>query len=128
MVQNFLDDPVFITELVPVSAGDSLTGRMKMIQQSGGLFSYTCEFVGVSGTKMTAENLPELSDCTETLEAYFVIGNDDYPATDRTAFTEIKLQTGGVPAQLNWTAAGAFPPTIVNGSASGGRVDIVYPT
>jgi hypothetical protein len=122
------NDQFFITELVPVNIGDVLVGRITMNWSNANLFAYTCEFVGIHGTKITAENLPELTDCTETLEAYDITSIDDYPATNFTAFTQIRVQTGGIPAPLSWTAAGTFPPKLVDNSTSGGEVDIIYPT
>jgi hypothetical protein len=121
-------DQYFITSLVPVSVGDVLVGRITMNWSTATGFAYTSEFVGIPGSKITAENLPELTDCTETLEAYGITANEDYPAAPFTAFTRISLQTGNVAAPLSWAAMGAFPPKLVRNSTSDGEIQIVYPS
>jgi hypothetical protein len=121
-------DPLFITELVPVNSGAVLVGRISLTAVNSGLFNYVSEFVGVNGTAITAENLPELTDCTETLEAYEIAADSDYPNNDHTAFKDIKLEVRGGAAPLTWSAQGNFPPRIISNSASGGEIDIYYPT
>ena len=121
-------DQTFVTELVPVQPGQILTGRMTLdAQYGGGRFSYSSEFVGIPGTKLTAQDLPELTICTETLEVYGVTGTADYPAVDRTAFTGIKLQSGAALGSVGWTAKGDYPPQVISNSATAGEVDIFYP-
>ena len=72
-------DPCFISDLVAVNVGDELTGRIELTGQNNGLFDYVCEFVGRPETRLTAQNLPQLTDCTETLETYGVKQASDYP-------------------------------------------------
>ncbi len=120
-------DPCFISDLVPVNSGDVLQGQIAMFAQGGGLFSYTCEFLGIAATKLTAESLPELTVCTETLEAYAITANSDYPGTSKTPFTGINLRTAAGPAPLAWTPLGVPLPVIVNPTALNGEVDIAYP-
>jgi hypothetical protein len=120
-------EPLFITESTPVSVGDVLVGRIALLAQNGSLFSYTCEFAGMSATKLVAENLPQLTDCTETLEAYGVTTDAEYPATDKTAFSSIELQVGGEAAQLSWAGKGSSPAEVISNSASNGEVDVMYP-
>ena len=118
------DKPFHLTELIPVNPGERLTGRITMYRQEGPLYDYTCEFVGRTGTKLLAGNLPQLTDCTETLEAYNITSDSDYPDTDQTSFSAISLQTGAAPAQFTWTRGGEFPPNV---APDGREVQIVYP-
>jgi hypothetical protein len=123
-------NPFTLTELIRVNPGDQLTGRITMYEQEqlkdGTLvYDYTCEFVGKAGTKLFIGGVPLLTDCTETLETYYITSDSDYPDnTAQTAFTAIALEVGGAPAQFTWTRAGNFPPTLKSG---GSEVDIVYP-
>ena len=43
------------TPLVQVNPGDILVGVMTLLSQSGGSFSYSCEFSNISGTRMTVQ-------------------------------------------------------------------------
>ncbi len=120
-------DQFFTTELVRVNVGDVLVGRMTMNSSTQHGYAYTSEFVGIHGSKLTAENLPELTDCTETLEAYGITSDADYPDSPYTGFTKISLQTGNVTPALSWSPKGPFPPKIVSNSTSDGAVQIFYP-
>jgi hypothetical protein len=75
----------------------------------GGLFDYGCEFVGIDGTKLIAGNLPQLVSATETLEAYQLKSDSDYPNTSGTTFTSISLRSGGNPIYAQWTRAAYSP-------------------
>jgi hypothetical protein len=119
-------EPFNLSELVRVNPGEKLTGRITMYRQANSLCDYTCEFLGRAATKMTIGNLPELTDCTETLEVYYIHGDSDYPDTNRTSFTGINLSIGGQPAQFTWTPLGNYPPKLA-GVPEGSEVQIVYP-
>jgi len=97
-----------------------------MYYNSGGLFDYSSEFVGIDGTKLIAGNLPQLVSATETLDAYQLESDSDYPNTAKTAFTDIALRRGGNPIQIQWSSGGAFP-NLVSIAAGGAEVDISYP-
>jgi hypothetical protein len=113
--------------LIPVKPGDKLVGRISLVGQSGRLFNYTCEFVGIPGTFLTAENLPQLTDCTETLEVYGLLHQSDYPATTLTSFLDVTLKLdGSAVSTIAWTARGNSPPEIVDASGQSGRIDIKY--
>lgn len=121
----------FHTNLSPVNAGDTLTGVMTLTNQSGMSFDYTCEFQGRSGTRLPVTNIAELLWCNETLEAYDLEQCTDYPATERTDFRSISIQTGDVNPAITWTAVNAFTDcnqhtVIVDNSSTNGEVDIYY--
>ena len=85
--------PAFHSTLVQVNPGDVLVGVMTLTNQSGSSFSYNCLFQGIANTGLPITNVQELTWANETLEAYGITRCSDYPATDRTAFTGIGLQT-----------------------------------
>jgi hypothetical protein len=121
----------FHTPLIPVLAGEILTGIMTLTGEDNGLFSYTSEFLGIEGTTLPIQNIAELLWCNETLEAYGVNQCSDYPASNMTALTAIEIQTGGVTPALNWTPINNVQDcgqhTIVVSNASpNGEVDIYY--
>jgi hypothetical protein len=112
---------------VRVQSGDPLTGLITAVPRSDGLVEYSCEFVGIPGTRLTVE-LRELTNCVEVLEAYGIEDQAEYPATQRTTFSGIRVRVkSGVP-DLVWSVGGAFPPDVLDNSPTGGEVDIVYPT
>jgi hypothetical protein len=120
------DQPFLLTSPIRVEPGEKLTGRITMYQQENSLCDYTCEFVGRPGTKLIAGSLPEFLSCTETLEAYYIGSDDDYPATTQTDFTGIALQVDGGSTQPVWAPEGTFKPNIVT-TPAGSEVQIVYP-
>jgi hypothetical protein len=122
------NDPCFITDLMPVNVGNTLIGSIQLQAVNGNLFDYTCEFVGIPSTRLTAQNLPELDVCTETLETYGVKTPSDYPATPSTSFTAINVRAGSIVPPLTWTAKGASLPLIVTNSANNGELSVQYPT
>jgi hypothetical protein len=120
--------PIFVPHpVVRVKSGDTLTGRIQAVPRSDSLVDYSCEFVGIPGTKLTKE-FQELTNCVEVLEAYGVNDKADYPATQRTKFFGIRVRVGAGVPDLVWDVGGAFPPDVLDNSATAGEVDIVYPT
>jgi len=119
-------EPFYLTELTRVKPGEKLTGRITMYRRYEALFDYSCEFVGRAGTKLLAGNLPELTTCTETLEAYSIGGGDNYPDTEQTVMSGITMQIGGVPTAFTWTPGGEFKPKVVP-VPGGSEVHIIYP-
>jgi hypothetical protein len=120
-------EPIFYSQSIPVWEGQLLTGRMTLtdFDAKKGLFDYMCEFINVNGAKIFVDRLPELTSCWVALESD-AGPRDMYPATDRTIFTGITVQTMGLSPKLNWTRHGAFPPNIVDSSSSGGQIEIRY--
>jgi len=121
------DEPLFITDLVPVSTGDTLVGLMTLASGNGMSFEYTCEFVGVPGTKLVISNVPELTICSEALEVSNISQPSDFPQAARTTMGNIAINAGGANAAVAWMAAGRSPPAIVNNSGHNGQVDLHYP-
>ena len=113
------DNSAFRTPLIPVNPGTVLTGRMTLTGQGGGVFNYDCEFVGIAGTTLHASSISELAWCYETLEAYNITGNVDYPVDPSVRFSNIPIQTTAGALAVNWAAA---PP-----AATGQRTVIVPP-
>ena len=69
-------------------------------QAVGNQLSYTCKFLSIPLSNLPIENVPELTWCAETLEAY-VTKCSDYPRTAKTSFTGIEILTGGQQTQIN---------------------------
>jgi hypothetical protein len=121
----------FKTPLVRVSTGDTVTGVMTVISQSGGFFSYNCQFEGIAGTSLHVLNIPELLWVSQTLEAYGAATCSAYPATTHTSFRNINIQTGTVVPTVHWSTETKVTScgqrvNVVNDSAAGGQVDIYY--
>jgi len=113
------DNSAFRTPLVRVNPGTALIGKMTLTGQGGGFFNYNCEFVGIAGTTLHASIIGELVWCYETLEAYNISGNVDYPVDPSVRFSNIAVQTAGGPLPAQWAAA---PP-----AKTGQRTAIVPP-
>ncbi|MBL8976430.1 MAG: hypothetical protein JNK56_37855, partial [Myxococcales bacterium] len=126
--------PVFHSDLVRVEPGEDIVGVMRLTRQStvGGtrVFDYDCEFQGRPGTALPVENIPELTWCIETLEAYDLTGCADYPV-GRTAMRAIELRTGANHAPVAWTVNNAVTDcgqstVVVTNGSPGGQVDLLY--
>jgi hypothetical protein len=121
----------FHTPLAQVNPGDTLVGEMTLTGRLGNAFNYNCQFQGVAGTTLPVQNIAELLWCNETLEAYDIDQCSDYPATARTEFTAINIQTGSVTPPLNWTPVNRATDcgqqaVVVSNSATAGEVDVYY--
>ena len=121
----------FYTTPVRVNVGDLLTGVMTQTGTSGGLHSYSCEFVGIANTTLAITNVQELTWCIQTLEAYGVTAATDYPDTFSTPMTKIDLRTGTTHPALTWTATNTVTDTgqhtiVVDNNSTTGEVDICY--
>ena len=121
------------TDLVPVSPGDPLVGLMQQIAEDGQEFSYTCEFDGIAGTKLTIAGVSELKWLSETLEADGITARSDFPDTDCTPMTQILIRTAaGFPA-VSWQVydavadLGQHAVVAVDGAADG-EVELYYGT
>ena len=123
----------FCTPSVPVNPGDLLTGIMTEVAVfNDGTRNYKCEFAKMAGTSLMALGMPELTAAEQTLEAYGITGQGDYPAAPSTAMTQIDLQVGGNPAPLASTASSMQNPqygertNIASDATPGGEVDLYY--
>jgi hypothetical protein len=121
-----MTEPMFCSEWVAVPPGTAVRGRMTLAAQNNGLFNCTCRFDGYPGTELTAGNLPELTDCVLTLEAYNTGPDAPYPNGANTGFSPVMLTTvAGIPT-VNWTVYGAA--VVKTDGGNGGNVEVVYPT
>jgi len=121
----------FYSNLVQVNVGDTLIGFMILTAQNGAAFDYSCGFEGIADTTLPLQAVEELTWANETLEVYGVIDCGHYPATRKTSFTAIDLQTGNVAPPLNWTVNNSHTEcgqhaSVVSGATTGGQVDIWY--
>ncbi len=123
----------FYTALVPVNIGDVLVGVITLTKQSeNSLFSYNCEFKGITKTSLPITNVQELTWCIETLEAYALQECSDYPDVFCTKMTAIAIQTSdnAYPA-VNWTSTDSIvdcgqAAVVVNSANPGAEVDLCY--
>jgi hypothetical protein len=121
----------FHSPLVRVNPGDTLTGVMTLTGQSGGQFSYNCEFQGIADTGWSIQNVQELTWCIETLEAYGITTCSDYPDTDSTVFRAISIQTGASTPALGWTPEDTVTDcgqhaVVASNANPNGEVDLFY--
>lgn len=119
------------TDPIRVEPGARLVGLMALTARNGASFSYSCEFVGIDGTKLPVIGTAELLWCNETLEAYAVKKCTDYPSAERTTFSAISIRTGATSPVLSWTAHNQVADCgqhcdVVDNSASSGRIDVYY--
>ena len=133
--------PAFYTNPVRVNPGDVLIGVMSFASQNGSKFSYNCGFQGIANTNLPIYNVEELNWCCITLEAYNVTKCPDYPASDRTSFNNINIDTRRINLNktvtilnptLNWTRVNESTDcdqttSVVSNSNPGGEVDVFYP-
>jgi hypothetical protein len=119
--------------LTRVNPGDILTGKMSLVQTNGNLYNYSCQFIGYPDSLLEIENIPELINCYQTLEAYENNVSNDYPAnTQMTSMASIIiLLDGNNIAPLGWNteigdANFGEHVSVVNNSANNGQVDICY--
>jgi hypothetical protein len=88
--------------LTPVGSGQLLIGVMYLVDSSGSLFSYGCEFLGIPNSQLPISNVEQLTWLIITLEAYGVTNVTDYPNIPDTPFTGIVVQTGDNPPNIVW--------------------------
>jgi len=129
------------TPHVRVNPGDILVGNMTLTAQSGGVFTYTCEFEGIPATRFSVDNMPELTWCIEVLEVYELDSTvappydlhtaSEYPDTERIAFREVNIRTGNGNPSGNWliedyiTTFGEHS-VLVPDSPVNGEIDIYF--
>jgi hypothetical protein len=81
------------TPLIRVNPGDRLKGIITFTGMKGSDFTYTCEFENYPDTLLSIQDDRELLWCCLAMEAYNANSCAEYPATDRTPFTNIQIQT-----------------------------------
>ena len=115
----------FVTSLQSVSTDESLTGIIKLLSHKGGKFSYSCQFSGVSGSKLIVHGTHELIWLTETLEVYGVNQCTDFPNTTQSLMYDINVQNRHGYPPLAWsvtnadTVCGVQTTVATNGSYRG---------
>ncbi|HVB63605.1 MAG TPA: hypothetical protein VNE17_02665, partial [Nitrolancea sp.] len=130
----YVDGPggaAFHSNLIQVNSGDVLVGVMTLTGQSGGKFSYNCQFQGIANSGYAINNISELVWCNETLEAYRITQCSDYPHTDLTSFRNINIQTGSTTPAVTWTPTDQVTDcgqhaVVVSNSSTAGEVDLYY--
>lgn len=89
---------------VIVSPGVVLVGVVEQVSQDGGAFVYSSSFEGIENASLVIDSVPELTWCTEALEAYGITQASDYPDADCTPMTQIVIETETGPQSVVWTA------------------------
>lgn len=128
-VGSWFVDPsghAFHSTLANVNPGQTLVGVMALTSQAGNLLSYSCEFQGINGTRLTVQNIAELKQATETLECYGITRCSDYPATKLTVMAAISLQTGAVSPAVTWTPFDAVADCGQHTRVAGANVLLYY--
>ncbi len=123
--------PALHTNLVRVNPGQLLIGVMTLTGHSGSNFDYNCDFTGIGGTSLPVTNIQQLTWLIETLECYGITKSTDYPDTDLSNMSAIKVSTGSTHPTLNWTANNPVTDcgqhtVIVSDSATAGEIDLNY--
>ncbi|MGA3198200.1 MAG: hypothetical protein ABSD89_02215 [Halobacteriota archaeon] len=93
----------FYSTPVPVNPGDVLAGLIRITTRNPtGTFDYLCQFSGIANADLPVQNVPELTWCCVTLEAYGLTSCLQYPKVC-TVFQGINVQTGTTHPALTWT-------------------------
>jgi hypothetical protein len=104
---HVIGNHAFFSSLQPVSPKESLTGIIKLLSHKGEKFSYSCQFSGVSGSKLIVHGIRELVWLTETLEVYGVNQCTDFPNTAKSLMYDINVQNRGGYAPVAWSVTNA---------------------
>jgi hypothetical protein len=121
----------FVSQLVQVSAGQLLTGIMRLVSENNPEFSYSCQFKGINGTNLSINNIAQLMWCVETLEVYGVTECSDFPNTPFTKFSRINIRNEGTVPAMSWTIGNnqtdcGVQTTIVTNGALNAAADVYY--
>jgi hypothetical protein len=131
------------TEPIAVKPGQTLVGAIRMTGRwENNQCDYVCEFEGIEGTRLHALCIEQLTQCVVTLEAYSIDACTDYPDCEKTTFSRIVVETGGLdldedgaPLIVNpvfeWIPQSLITNcgqkcVIVKDSSSDGEVDVYY--
>jgi hypothetical protein len=121
-----------VSKLLPVDSGDTITGVITLVSQPNGLFTYVSQFVEYPQIDRTVSEIDELTWACQTLEAYQISANDDYPANNYTSMSSIEIDVQpNNPDSIPWDR---HYPYIADGQSSnvsnpnnpGGEIDIFY--
>jgi len=125
----------FYTSSVQVNPRETLHGVITrtVLPPEMGKWEYTCQFLGKPQTILNVRNIDELTEFCETLEVYYVTKCSDYPATDFTAFKDIKISTNNIPLTPSWTTTNSVTDCgqyteVISNANPGDEVDIHYRT
>jgi hypothetical protein len=116
----------------PVSSGVTITGVVTLLSQPNGKFTYVSQFVGYPELDVTASETDELCVACQTLEAYHIGGDQDFPASPSTSMTSVAIDLAEEAANdLEWKVSNPWLSTgqwsnVSNPSNPGGEVDIFY--
>jgi hypothetical protein len=106
-------------------------GRPKLPAPYQGKLTYSCEFVGIAGTRLIAHDIPELTSAVETLEVVQVTRCSDYPDAVSTRMIDIEIKLNDDEAELDWTPGDLVTDcgqhaVVVSNASPGGEVDLFY--
>jgi len=134
------DGSAMHTPHIRVNPGDVLVGAITLISQSAGGFVYNCEFQGLAGTTLVTDQIPELSWCVETLEAYELQGShtppydldaaSEYPASPA-MFDRIGIEMNAAGPVGPWTSSDIVTnygerTSIISNSTIEGEIEISF--
>ena len=121
------------TRAIRVDADTDLVATISLTDNSDGVFSYLCEFSGVTGSALAVELSTELVRVTTALECYKVAGDTELPASPSTSFRDITIQVNdNNRVSPNWQlknlapAGSGIAATLVNHAGIADEVDITY--
>ena len=124
---------VVVGQVSRVNPGDIVLGMVGLtgLGQFSGTFNYNCRFQGIANSDLPIQNVPELTQCVETLTAQGITQCSDYPAKDAAVCWDISIQTGSVSPMLNWTPVNSVTDcgqhvVVVSNSNPRGVVVIYY--
>jgi hypothetical protein len=124
--------PAFHSTPVQVNSGDVLTGVMTLTGHTANGYSYNCDFQGIANTGLPVTNIEQLTWLIETLECYGITKCSDYPATNKTAMSSIKVENGKSIPSVGWsvtnkvTDCGQHTLLFDEDTTGNGEVDIWY--
>jgi len=123
--------PAFHSSLIQVSPGQILKGVMTQTGQSGGLFSYNCDFEGIANSGYAITNVQQLTWFIVTMECYGITKCADYPNTSDSSFRDINIRSGSTNPSIAWTPVNVVQDcgqhaVVVNNSSVNGEVDLYY--
>jgi hypothetical protein len=97
----------FHSQLTQVNPGDVLIGVMTLTGHSASGFSYNCVFQGIANSALPIQNIPELTWLVQTLECYGITKCSDYPATNKTPMSAIRIENGKAIPSIGWSVTNA---------------------
>lgn len=121
----------FVSKLTSVATGQSLTGVIKLLAQKNSLANYSCQFTGITSSKLTIKNISPLVWLAEVLEVYSVDTCTDYPNTPFSEMSKIDVKTKNTIPSVTWSPSSGDPAcgvttTIVRQGGKNAAVDIYY--